>query len=155
MSVVELLGKVGLNKEVAVSIGGLKRHSEIVKTAQDVLVRFAGFGGEGWLCATDSKEIRRFSPAAPLPELKDCWPLCAEAGKGDESLHLARGAEGWILTTLRRALGEDGVLVASSLMAKDGKGWLCYETAWESTTAAGQRQLRPAVFRFTGFKAER
>jgi len=154
MHITQILNNLKLlpENESAVS-GKLVPKPEILTDASGVIAKFRAFGGEGWLCSTDSVEIRRFSPGVPLPViLPGAWPISGEAVKGDESLHLTRSADGWHLTTLRRELDTttEGVLISSTLLARNG-GDFHYETAWAHVNVAGQKELRPYAFRFLGF----
>jgi hypothetical protein len=152
--VVELgLAKSGEIDGTSLIISDLKEF----RTSAEAIKWFRDFGGEGWFCATDSKEIRRFSVNSPLrPISPEAWPIAAESAKNDMSLHLLRTAEGWKLTTLKRvpADGDSSiVLLTHTLKAKDGQGDLCYEVAWKPDDVAGLNELHPYAFRFVGFKS--
>jgi hypothetical protein len=131
--------------------GTLERKVQTRRTPEEALEVLRDFGGTGWVCATDERTVRRFTPEAPLGKLPEgTWPLCGEAVRGDESLHLTRDHEGWQLVRLARRPGDDrGILAQSRLVARDG-GVLRYETAWEPEPER-LGELRPACFRFLGF----
>ena len=143
------------NRDIRAVAGRLDCQTECVTDAAQAIARFRALGGEGWLCSAESKEIRRFSPAQPLPDpaASSPWPLCGETANGTTSIHLQRGTDGWFLTTLvrRDAVSPDDVLIKSVLQARDGQGDLCYETAWRNQAVAGIDELRPHAFRFIGF----
>ncbi len=132
--------------------GTLERKARTLETPEEALEALRDFGGTGWVCATDERTLRRFAPQTPLGALPEgTWPLCGEAARGDESLHLTRDHRGWQLVRLTRRPGDDrGILVQSRLVARDG-GTLRYETAWELEESEGMEELRPAGFRFLGF----
>lgn len=148
-----MIQKFSAIRDVSIVEGKLTLSSETTDDAGKAIDRLRQFGGEGWLCATDSPEIRRFSPSSPMSVSAGCFPLSGEAVSGKRSLHLHRVAEGWELVTLIREDSSDGsqVLVSTSLKARDGQGWLSYETAWEPEDVAGLQELRPYASRFTGF----
>ena len=140
------------NDQASVCPGALERKARILKTPEEALGALRDFGGTGWVCATDERTVRRFAPETPLGQLPEgTWPLCGEAARGDESLHLTRDHQGWQEVRLTRRSGEpEGILVQSRLVARDG-GTLRYETVWEPLESEGIRELRPTCFRFLGF----
>lgn len=129
---------------------------ELEPQAAEAVRRFVAFGGEGWLCASDSPDIRRFSAGKPPALAPGAFPLCGEATIGPESLHLHRTAAGWELVTLRRDPpdGEGQLLRESALLARDAQGKLRYETAWRLENSDGLEEIRPYAYRFIGFSAE-
>ncbi len=126
---------------------------EHVPEAGPALEKFLAFGGEGWLCATDSPDIRRFSHGARPAVAQGAFPLCGEAVNGQASLHLQKASSGWDLVCLRReaAEAEGQIILESRLLAGDGAGDLRYETAWQAADAAGLAESRPYAYRFAGF----
>jgi hypothetical protein len=127
--------------------------------AADVLSAFLAFGGEGWLCTTDSKAIYRLPSDTPSGEE---YPLHGELAKGGTSLHLRQdGAGGWTLTRLEETADEHTLCFESTLLAYDpGVGYLryqvCHEPVAPGIPEATQdiQELRPARSRFLGFSHE-
>ena len=153
MQIDELLVALQLTEKSDAMRGSLAVAIELLSSAGEVIGRLRDFAGDGWLCATDDVQIRRFTPTSPLPTLSEsAWPISAEAVKGETSLHFSRSGDGWQLATITRqpAVRDDELLLTQKLHARDCKSDLCYEVAWRTTDVAGLNELRPCAYRFTG-----
>lgn len=159
LNTIDLLAKMNLANAAATRNARLII-SEIKKTSDptEAIGFLREFGGEGWLCATDSNVIRRFNQSKPLPILPvDAWPITAEAAKGESSLHILRVADCWKIALIKRHPGDERaheVLIAHSFRARDGQGTLCYEVAWKLDLVNGLSELHPYAYRFLGFNVK-
>jgi hypothetical protein len=130
------------------SSGELVVRQEKVAEGKDAIAKLRAFGGSGWLCSTDSRNIQDYRGS--FPEVAaDAWPIAGEACKGDESLHLTRSPDGWLLTSITKGQG-NGVLLTVAHNAVKG-GSLEYEVHWKPENIEGLTELRPAAYRFIGF----
>nr|WP_321500831.1 hypothetical protein [uncultured Dethiosulfovibrio sp.] len=151
----DLLSKVLPDRARDIEPGKLKSSTERLSDPAEAIGLFNSFGGEGWICTASTSDIIRFSPSAPLM-VSGGWPICGEAVKGKESLHLNRCDSGWELVTVSREDSNDDhdTILSSSFTAKGG-GRLRYETYWGLADVAGQVELRPVGFRFVGFEPKK
>ena len=143
---------------------------QTVATATEAMQAFLSFGGEGWLCTADSRDVFHSAPGGVWPPPDSVWPLHGELAKEDGgrklSLHLRRTPRGWSLVWLEETGATDGrsCLVETRLHRHKEKPeeksrlLLCYTVAWTpewiGDTANGHEELRPTAYRFAGFRTK-
>jgi len=132
--------------------GGTEVSSEEVASAEEAMARFLAFGGEGWLCTAESREIHTLRSTSPWsPEFRrKPWPLWGELVYGERSLHLRRTSDGWSLVTLTSNKNIEGIVLETSYLAKGG-GRMRYLVAYTLQTINDLEELRPDACRFLGF----
>jgi len=150
MDICKLYSSVFLGREL--QSGRLAVECETLHDVGKVLERIREFGGQGWLCTTDSRAIVRFSGESGLEGVAG-YPICGESFDGKRSLHVQKCGGGWSLAVFSReaAQAETDVVALETLAARDGGGDLRYETYWCMQDTFGNSEVRPLCFRFIGF----
>ncbi len=133
------------------SQGELRLNCEIVSKRAEVMAKFTGFRGSGWLCTAERQNIIIFAEDSPPPaEAGGEWPLWGEAVKGAESLHLRRYDTGWQITTITKFSSSKGILLHKRLLARSGPPFI-YEISCTPQEINGVAELRQTSYRFVGF----
>lgn len=132
--------------------GGIETSFEEVATAEEAMALFLAFGGEGWLCTAESREIHTLQSGSPWsPEFRrKPWPLWGELVNGENSLHLRRTSDGWSLITLTSNKVKEGIVLETSFLAR-GDRRMRYLVAYRMQTLNNIEELRPETCRFLGF----
>lgn len=155
---VRILADAGL-PDVPLSSGAIRVldrdswRSRIEPDRQKALDEFLGFGGEGWLCLADQRELLRLSAEGSTPMRTGSWPWKGEWYAGPVSLHLSRCESGWELTYLESAPSVESasVLAERRFLDHDHRTLLRYHVEWAPCQVGDHDELRPVRFRFLGF----
>lgn len=133
--------------------GRLEVKTETAEDPESALQRFADFGGEGWLQMADRPEILVFSPDRPL-SVQGGRPVRGEAASGDSGLLLesASGAFTLSFVVKKHADCDADLISISGFRRRDGGGTMEYETYWTKKDVFGIWEIRPAAYRFAGFR---
>jgi hypothetical protein len=146
MGISEEIIATGIYKEGEIYSGAIESNNKVINDSAGVMAELKKFGGTGWLCATDSDEIRTYNGSFP-DGLEDVFPIEAEAVNGDKSVRLTLIGSSWQFVELTKTetVSGEGLIVKKKMKTLRDMT-LIYGVYWKKELE-GMKEYRPVAYR--------